>query len=101
LPYDATLRSVNIGELRDHLSAYLQYARNGEEIVVRDRNVPVARIVPFVATSISEEDAALVASGDMKLPEKEMDWEAFWARPKANVPLDVAVEALIDSRGDR
>jgi len=95
------MRTVNIGELRDQLSAYLQFVRNGEEIVVRDRNVPVARILPFVADNTSEEDAALVASGAMKLPKKKMDWDAFWERPKPNVPHDIAVQALIDSRGDR
>ena len=95
------MRTVNIGELRDQLSAYLQFVRNGEEIVVRDRNVPVARILPFVADDISEEDAALVASGAMKLPKKKMDWDAFWAMPRPNVSREDAVEALIQSRGDR
>jgi hypothetical protein len=51
--------------------------------------------------SASEEEVLLVVSGAMTLPEQEMDWEAFWARPKANVPHEVAVQACIDSRGDR
>jgi len=38
--------------------------------------------------------------GAMKLPENGMDWELFWSRPKASVPHDVAVQAVIDSRGD-
>ena len=39
----------------------------------------------------------------LTLPEnpQPMDWEAFWAMPRPNVPKDVAVQALIDSRGDR
>ena len=94
------MRSVKIGELRNQLSAYLQYVRNGEEIIVRDRDVPVARILPFKAT-LSEHEAQLVASGAMTLPEQEMDWDLFWSRPKANVPHDVAVQAAIDGRGDR
>jgi prevent-host-death family protein len=95
------MRTVNIGELRNQLSAYLQYVRNGEEVVVKDRNVPVARILPIQARDFAAEEAQLVASGAMKLPEKEMDWELFWSRPKAKVPHDVAVQAVIDSRGDR
>ena len=95
------MRTVNIGELKNQLSAYLQYVRNGEEVVVKDRNVPVARILPIRAGDYAAEEAQLVASGALKLPEKEMDWEAFWARPKANVPHDVAVQAALDSRGDR
>lgn len=95
------MKTVNIGELKNHLSAYLQYVRNGEEVVVRDRNVPVARILPIVASDFSAEEAQLVASGAMTLPEQEMDWEAFWSMPRANVPHDVAVQAAIEGRGDR
>jgi len=95
------MRTVNIGELKNQLSAYLQYVRAGEEVIVRDRNMPVARIVPYTAMSASEEEAYLVAAGRLKLPEQEMDWEAFWALPRPNVPHDVAVQAAIDSKGDR
>jgi len=40
------MRSVNIAELKNSLSRYLTYAKQGEEIVVRDRNLPVAKLVP-------------------------------------------------------
>src|SRR5580658_6714404 len=43
--YARSMRTVNIGELKNQLSAYLQYVRNGEEVVVKDRNTPVARIL--------------------------------------------------------
>jgi prevent-host-death family protein len=95
------MRTVNIGELKNRLSAYLQYVRNGEEVIVRDRNRPVARIVPFDDRSISDEEAQLVASGAMKLPKEEMDWDAFFRLPKANVSREVALKALLESRGDR
>jgi prevent-host-death family protein len=95
------MKTVNIGELKNQLSAYLQCVRRGEEVVVRDRNTPVARILPFHAISRSEEEALLVASGAMKLPEQEMDWDAFFARPKGNVSRKAAVEAAIESRGER
>jgi prevent-host-death family protein len=94
------MKTVNIGELKNHLSAYLQHVRNGEEVMVCDRNVPVARIVPIQPTR-DEQEAQMVADGLLTLPKQEMDWEAFWARPKANVSKEVAVQALIDSRGDR
>jgi antitoxin (DNA-binding transcriptional repressor) of toxin-antitoxin stability system len=79
----------------------LQYVRNGEEVVVKDRNVPVARILPIQARDFTAEEAQLVASGAMKLPEQEMDWDMFWSRPKANVQHDIAVQAVLDSRDDR
>jgi hypothetical protein len=37
----------------------------------------------------------------MTMPEQEMDWEAFWAMPRPNVPHDIAVQAAMDGRGDR
>ena len=95
------MRTVNIGELKNHLSAYLQYVRDGEEVVVRDRNVAVARILPIHERDYAAEEAELVASGAMKLPEKEMDWEAFWAMPRPDVPHEAAVQAAIEGRGDR
>ncbi len=41
------MRSVNIAELKNRLSRYLTFAKGGEEIIIRDRNLPVAKLVPF------------------------------------------------------
>jgi prevent-host-death family protein len=95
------MRTVNIGDLKNQLSAYLQYVRDGEEIIVRDRNLPVARILPVENADLSDHERQLVASGAMKLPEQEMDWEAFWALPKSKVSHRAAVKAALESRGDR
>ena len=70
-------------------------------MVVRDRGIPVARILPLHGTSESDEEARLVASGAMKLPQEEMDWKLFFSRPKGNVSRKVAVDAAIESRGER
>lgn len=83
------MKTVNIGELKNQLSAYLRYVRNGEEVVVCDRSVPVARILPFHIASASDEEAQLVASGAMKLPEQEMDWDLFFSRTKGKVSRKV------------
>ncbi len=95
------MKTVNIGELKNQLSAYLQYVRKGEEVIVKDRNKPIARILPFDSESLSEVETRLVAEGKLKLPEREMDWDEFFAIPTGNVPREVAIQALIESRGDR
>ena len=41
------MRSTNIADLRNRLAQYLKEVRAGEEIVVRDRQRPIAKIVPF------------------------------------------------------
>jgi prevent-host-death family protein len=95
------MRTVNIGELKNQLSGYLQYVRNGEEIVIRDRSVPVARILPFRPGPAWERESELVASGAMKMPEQEMDWDGFFSDRAGNIPRETAVRAAIDAKGDR
>ncbi len=95
------MRSVNIGELKNQLSGYLQHVRNGEEIVVRDRSVAIARILPFRHDPGWEQESQLVASGAMKMPEQEMDWEQFFDMPSGHVSHEAAVQAAVESRGDQ
>ena len=95
------MRTVNIGELKNQLSSYLQYVRNGEEIVIRDRSVPVARILPFRHDANSEHETRLVASGAMKMPEEPMDWDIFFTDRAGDVSHETAVAIAVDSRGDR
>jgi prevent-host-death family protein len=92
------MRSVNIAELKNRLSAYLTYAKNGEVVVIRDRNLPVAKLVPFIAEDASEDDLALVAAGAMRLPEKPLDLEQLWKMPKATVSGNAATQAVLDER---
>jgi len=41
------MRSASVAELKNRLSKYLAFAKGGKEIIIRDRNVPVAKLVPF------------------------------------------------------
>jgi prevent-host-death family protein len=91
------MQSVNIAELRSHLSVYLGRARRGEEIVIRDRNLAIAKIVPLSkAGGFGEELLDLAAQGLVRLPEKALDWKAFFSLPAPDVPLEkirAAIEA--------
>jgi len=42
------MTTVKIADLKNHLSAHLRAVEAGAEIVVTDRNRPIARIVPVV-----------------------------------------------------
>jgi prevent-host-death family protein len=100
------MRSVNIGTLRNQLSAYLQLVREGEEVVVRDRNKPVARIVPFrpdAASGFTEEELYLASIGVLKLPEnpRGIDWEAVKNMPMPEVPDEAVKEAVDWVKGNR
>ncbi|MGA2216758.1 MAG: type II toxin-antitoxin system prevent-host-death family antitoxin [Terracidiphilus sp.] len=100
------MRTANIGTLKNQLSAYLKYVRNGEEVVVYDRNTPVARILPFTPPlppqgDYAAEEAYLIATGQMKPPEnpKPMDWDAFWALPRPTVSDEAVREAMEWAKG--
>ena len=62
------MKTVNIAELKAHLSAHIQLVRDGEEVLVCDRNKPVARIIPCRLDEDSEQEQRLVANGLLKLP---------------------------------
>ena len=49
---------VAITELRAHLSEWLERARGGDEIVITDRGVPVARLLGLTAAATLERLAA-------------------------------------------
>ena len=96
------MKSVNIAELKNSLSAYLRIVRSGEEIVIRDRNLPVAKLIPFPAGDATEEEMQLVAEGKLRLPERPFDYDAFWRLPIPKVAAGVdAIKVLIEDREDR
>lgn len=41
------MKMVKIAELKDRLSEHLRAVEKGAEVIVTDRNRPIARIVPF------------------------------------------------------
>ncbi len=45
--YLLVMRAVRIAKLKARLSEYLRGVRRGHELTVLDREVPVARIVPY------------------------------------------------------
>src|SRR5258708_12731700 len=62
------MRSVNVAELKNQLSKYLTFAKGGEEIVIRDRNLPVAKLVPFSPEQPTEQQLLLVPAHKIPLP---------------------------------
>lgn len=92
------MRTVNIAELKNKLSSYVGYAKAGETIIVRDRNRPVAQLVPFVASDATEEDLALVAAGVLRLPLEPGGIGPLWEMPWPEVEGNAVTEALLEER---
>ncbi len=79
------MKSVNIAELKNRLSVYLNEVRAGEEIIIRDRNLPIARIVPLNRSADQDDELkALAAQGKLRLGEGVID-DSFWELPAPRV----------------
>ena len=93
------MRSTNIADLRNRLTQYLQEVRAGEEIVVRDRQRPIAKIVPFTVDDDDADDAALVAAGLMRKGSGKIP-SSFWKARRPRLKMRAAVSAVRDDRED-
>jgi prevent-host-death family protein len=93
------MKIVNIAELKNRLSVYLNEVRAGHEVLVRDRNTPIARIVP-IQHGMDQDDElrALAAQGKVRLAEKVMD-ESFWDLPAPRVSVN-ALRRVLESERD-
>ena len=93
------MKSVNIAELKNRLSAYLSEVKSGEEILVRDRNNPIAKIVPIIRSSGQDEELiALAAKGKLRMGEGEMD-DSFWELPAPRISA-AALRRSLDQERD-
>ena len=95
------MKSVNLAELKNRLSVYLNEVKAGEEILVRDRNQPIARIVPHVRSRDEDEDEellALASQGKLRLGEGVLD-ESFWKMPAPRIS-DAALRRTVDHERD-
>ena len=94
------MKSVNITELKNRLSVYLNDVKAGEEILVRDRNQPVARIVPLVRSRDEDgELLALAAQGKLRLGEGLLE-KSFWEMPAPRVPAAALRRAVEQERDE-
>lgn len=94
------MRSTNIADLRNRLTQYLKEVRAGEEIVVRDRQRPIARIIPLVLDDDSSEDVALVAEGLLRKGGRPLP-PSFWKTRRASITLRTAAAAVSADREER
>lgn len=67
---------------------------------MRDRQRPIAKIVPLAMDGEDEEDKALVASGLMRKAERPLP-RSFWTDRRAAVSLRTVVAAVTRDREER
>ncbi len=101
MAYTGVMKHAKISQLRDHLSRYLDRVRAGGEVIVLDRERPIARIVPITEGArapvgdaerlASLERRGLVRRGTGRLP-------AWWSKHR---PVRVRGSVLVDLRAER
>jgi prevent-host-death family protein len=98
------VKTATISEAKNRLSAYLRLVKRGEEILILDRTVPVARLVPVEFGKPSDNDEARIADverrGIIKSGKERGRGIAKLLReppPKPKEPIDL-VKFLIEER---
>jgi prevent-host-death family protein len=77
--------NVAVSELRAHLSEWLDRARHGEEVIVTDRGLPIARLLGLSTTATLER---LAAEGLIGRPVRaERPTASGRPRPRARRPV--------------
>jgi prevent-host-death family protein len=92
------MRSVNVAELKNQLSKYLSFAKRGEEVVITDRNLPVAKLVPFSAGDAYHQEPFLVAAGKLRLPKVRLSVSDPLKIPTGSVKGNKAMRAISADR---
>jgi prevent-host-death family protein len=85
------MKRVKIAELKDHLSEHLRAVERGAEIVVTDRDRPIAIVVPMPATA---------PRAMLRPPLPGWEEARDRHRQRANWAID-SLALLLEERGER
>jgi antitoxin (DNA-binding transcriptional repressor) of toxin-antitoxin stability system len=89
------MKTINVTELKAHLSKYLRMASRGSQILVKDRDEPIAQLGPPQAEAVSWRDR-LAREGRLRLGTQ--DWRKLEISP-FDRPIDIQA-SLRDVRED-
>jgi len=95
-----TDRTASIAELKAHLSEYMAAVKRGEEIIVTERSVPVARISPLADRDVANDRTReLIRAGLLRPPRNRLPKD-FMTRPMPPDPEGSLVDALLRERAE-
>jgi prevent-host-death family protein len=94
-----SIKRANIGELKTHLSRYVKGVKGGGSVLITERNVPVAKIVPLDDDDQYEsEEAQLIAEGIITPPQSNDPLPEDFFDDLPFVPGNRALDVLLDER---
>ena len=92
------MKRASITEAKNKLSALLDRVKRGEAILITDRDIPVARLVPAISVEdLESQFSALVSQGILELPIKALSKDFYSAIPKAGQAANI-LHALLSNR---
>lgn len=92
------MKTAAVARLKAELSRYLRFVKSGEEILVTERRVPIARLVPVDTGAAADESLrdlerqGLLRLGSGRLPKD------FWKKRRARDPKGLLRKALLEER---
>ena len=93
------MKNASVSELKASLSEYLAKVKRGEEVIVTDRNRPVAKLVPFrVKGPDAEKRLELARQGIIQLGETGMIPDEFRNPSPIKDPEGAVLKALLEER---
>lgn len=92
------MKTANIAELKNGLSAYLAEVKRGGQVLVSDRNVPFAKIVPLDQGEDYDSEMRELIKEGLIIPAKEKLPDSFWEEDLPLVAGNRAIEVLLEER---
>ena len=87
-----SMKTINVSELKAHLSKYLRMAARGIRIAVNDRDDPVAQLGPPEAPAVSWRDRL---ARDGRLRPGTQDWGTLTlSRLKRQIDIQASLRAV-------
>lgn len=93
------MTKASISQAKNRLSALIKQVQNGEPVVITDRGVPVAELVPVrLGAGVPARILGLAQKGLVRLPEVSPDTEWLDLPRPAPIPGPSAVDLLLEDR---
>lgn len=97
------MKTSSISEAKNGLSALIERVRQGETVIITDRNLPVAQLAPLDSGTKTGTDAWLsnLERKGVVRSARRKGVPAFLRRPPVSLPEGVSVlEALLEERSE-
>ena len=95
------MNQPGVAELKAHLSSYLKQVKAGREVLITERGVPIAKLVPLPATELRKSRRERLAKAGLLRLGRGRIRRSFFPPPKPGSPGPTLLECLLEEREER